>query len=68
MICIKVCDKITKLICNKIADKITDILRCLPQNSLETVKSETENTGFERKILKEGHSQKKGRKLFLISD
>ena len=65
---IKIGDKITKLICNKIADKITDILRCLPQNSLETVKSERENTGFQRKILKEGYSQKKGRKLFLIPD
>ena len=38
---------------NKIADKITEVSRCSPQNTLETVESETKNTGFDREIPKE---------------
>ena len=33
---------------NKTADKISDVSRSPPQNSLETVESETENIGFDR--------------------
>ena len=37
---------------NKIPDKITKVWRSSPQNSSETVESETENIGFNREIPK----------------
>ena len=40
---------------NKSADKITKVPRNSPQNSLKTVESETENTGFAREIPKKGY-------------
>ena len=43
------------LIGNKIADKITKVSRGSPQNTSETVESETENTWFNREIPKESH-------------
>ena len=38
---------------NKIADKTTNVSRFSPQNSSETVESETENTRFDKEIPKE---------------
>ena len=40
------------LIDNKIADQITKVSRRSPQNGSKTVESETENTGFNKKIPK----------------
>ena len=37
---------------NKIPDKITKVWRSSPQNSSETVESETEDIGFNREIPK----------------
>ena len=37
----------------KIADKITKVSKTSPQNSSETIESETENTGFDMEIAKE---------------
>ena len=41
---------------NKIADKMTKFSRSSPQNNLETVESETKNTGFDREIPKERYN------------
>ena len=38
---------------NKIADKTTNVSRFSPQNSSETVESETEDTRFDEEIPKE---------------
>ena len=55
------------MIGNRIANKITRYSTSSPQNSLETVKSETENTGFDREIPKERYiSPEKKSKLFMI--
>ena len=52
---------------NKITNKITKISRNSPQNSLETVTSETENVALEREIsVKYIYLQKKERKLLMI--
>ena len=40
------------LIGNKIADKVTKVSRSSPNNSSETVKSKTENIGYDRVKLK----------------
>ena len=36
------------LVGNKIAEKIIKASRSSPQNSIETIERETENTGFDR--------------------
>ena len=41
------------MIGNKIADKITKVSRTSPQNTPETVESETEKIGFDREIPKQ---------------
>ena len=57
------------LIGNKIANKITKISRSSPQNSIETVKSETKIIAFDREIPKERHiSPEKNRKLLISLD
>ena len=38
---------------NKNADKITNVSRISPKNSSETVESDAEKIGFNKKILKE---------------
>ena len=38
---------------NNIADEIMEVSRASSQNSLESVESETKNTGFDKEITKE---------------
>ena len=49
----KTAEATDNMISNKIVDKITKLSRGLPQNSSKTVKSETENIGFDRERPKE---------------
>ena len=51
----------------KVAEKITNVPRSLPQNSIETVKSETENIGFDKKYLKKNIYIQKGGSELMIS-
>ena len=46
---------------NKIAHKITKASRGLPQNSSETIESETEKIGFHREIPKERYKSQEKR-------
>ena len=41
------------MIGNKVADEIKKVSRTSPRNSFETLESEAENIGFDRKIPKE---------------
>ena len=52
----KTADSDGDLIGNKIADKVTNVSRSSPQNSSQTVESETGNTRFDRKIPKERYT------------
>ena len=58
-------EKTGDFIGNKTADKISDVSRSPPQNSLETVESETENIGFDRERC---ISAKKCNKLLISRD
>ena len=53
------------MVSNKIDDKITKVSQSSPQNSLETVESETKNKWFDREIPKEWYVSPKKKKQII---
>ena len=57
----KVTEATSDLIGNEVSGKITKISRSSPQNSSETVESETENIGFDTETPKERYTPSESR-------
>ena len=56
------------MIDKKIADQITKVSRRSPQNGSKTVESETENTGFNKKIPEVKYISPERKKKQIIND